>query len=285
MSGMNYYIYSATINFVTALALCIFVFLKNPRIKTNRIFSLFCLSIAWWSFFYLFWISAGSEELGAFFVRTCMLGVLFMPILPKAGKIKVIYVITTAIAIMLLTAYIHHLKSVPTLQRPSAPVQTDSQSEEQTEDEESTPGEHLPLGSLLGYNKPAIPPMTMPVKRPASRDDSPDLSTPAAAVYSVLSLIDQAAIDKLAPCFIEKTEDTVDNLYPRYLGHPVELVDVAEEDDYAEVIWNATVHTMLSLDGRNRSPGETITLKTQLVRVEGLWKLVKLHNGGQDVPQ
>ena len=205
-----------------------------------------------------------------------------MPVLRKAGKIKVIYVITAAIAIMLLTAYIHHLKSVPALQRPSAPVQRDIQSEEQTEDEESTPGEPLPLGSLLGYNKPAIEPITMPVRRPASRDDSPDLSSPAAAVYSVLSLIDQVKTDKLAPCFIEKTEDTVNNLYPRYLGHPVELVEVIEEDDYAEVIWNATVHTMFSLDNRSWSLGETMMLKTRLVRVEGLWKLVKLHDGGKD---
>ena len=205
-----------------------------------------------------------------------------MPVLRKAGKIKVIYVITAAIAIMLLTAYIHHLKSVPALQRPSAPVQRDIQSEEQTEDEESTPGEPLPLGSLLGYNKPAIPPITMPVRRPASRDDSPDLSTPAAAVYSVLSLIDQAKTDKSAACFIEEAEDVVDSLYPRCLGHPVELVEVIEEDDYAEVIWNATVHTGFSRDGTDWSPGETMLLKTTLVRVEGLWKLSKLHDRGKD---
>jgi hypothetical protein len=125
----------------------------------------------------------------------------------------------------------------------------------------------------------------MHVGSPPGEADSPDLSTPAAAVYSVLSLIDQAATDKLAPCFIEKTEDTVGNLYPRYLGHPVELVEMIEEDEYAEVIWNATVHTMFSLDGRNWSPGETMMLKTTLVRVEGLWKISKLHDRGKDGPQ
>jgi hypothetical protein len=205
-----------------------------------------------------------------------------MPVLRKARKIKVVLAVTGAIGIVSVAAYLHRLKSIPTLQRPLASVQTDIQSEEQTDDKESPFIEKLPLGSLLGYNKPAIPPLFMPVGRPPGPADAPDLSTPAAAVHSVLSLIDQAETDKLAPCFIEKTEDTVDNLYPRYLGHPVELVEVIEEDDYAEVIWNATVHTMFSMDGRNRSPGETITLKTQLVRVEGLWKLVKLHNGGKD---
>jgi hypothetical protein len=104
-------------------------------------------------------------------------------------------------------------------------------------------------------------------------------------VYSVLSLIDQAKTDKLAPCFVEKTEDTVGKLYPHYLGHPVELVEVNEEDEYAEVIWNATVHTIFSLNGRNWSPGETMMLKTALVRVEGLWKISELHNGGKDVSQ
>lgn len=208
-----------------------------------------------------------------------------MPVLRKARKIKVIFAVTGTIGFVSVAAYVHHLKSVPTFQRLSAPVQTDSQSVDQTDSKESSFSERLPLGSLLGYNKPAIPPIVIPLGRPPGEADTPDLSSPAVAVHSVLSLIDQATTDKLAPCFIEKSEDTVGNLYPRCLGHPVELVEVIEEDDYAEVIWNATVHTMFSLDGRNWSPDETMMLKTTLVRVEGLWKLVKLHDGGKDVPQ
>ena len=207
-----------------------------------------------------------------------------MPALRKA-RIKVILAVTGAIGVVSVTAYVHHLKSAPTLQRLSAPVQTDSQSVEQTEDEESMPSEQLPLSSLLGYNKPAVPPIIMHVGRPPGEANTPDLSTPAAAVYSVLSFIDQAATDKLAPCFIEKPEDTVSNLYPHYLGHPVELVEMAEEGEYAEVIWNATVHTKFSLNGRNWSPGETMLFKTTLVRVEGLWKISKLHDRGKDGPK
>jgi hypothetical protein len=208
-----------------------------------------------------------------------------MPALRKARKIKVILAVTGAIGVVTVIAYVYHLKSVPTLQQLSAPVQTDGQSVDQTDGKESSFSEQLPLGSLLGYNKPAIPPMVIPLGRPPDQADTPDLSSPAAAVYSVLFLIDQAKIDKLAPCFIEKSEDTVNNLYPRYLGHQIELVEVIEEDDYAEVIWNATVHTMFSLDGRNWSPGETMMLKTTLIRVEGLWKLLKLHDRGKDGPQ
>ena len=208
-----------------------------------------------------------------------------MPALRKARKIKVIFAVAGIIGVVSVASYVHHLKSIPTLQRLSAPVQMDSQSADQTDGEESSFSEQLPLGSLLGYNKPAIPPIIMHVGRPPGEADAPDLSTPAAAVYSVLSLIDQAKTDKLAPCFIQKIEDTVSNLYPRYLGHPAELVEVAEEDEYAEVIWNATVHTKFSLGSRNWSPGETMMLKTTLVRVEGLWKLSELHDRGKDAPQ
>ncbi len=207
-----------------------------------------------------------------------------MPVLPKARKIKVILAAAGVIGIVSAAAYIHHLKSIPTLERLSTSVQTDSKSLDQADDEESTVSKQLPLGSLLGYNKPAIPPITMPVGCPPGQADSPDLSTPADAVYSVLSFIDQAATEKLDSCFLEKTEDAVGKLYPRYLGHPVELVEVNEEGEYAEVIWNATVHTMFELDGRNWSPGEKMILKTTLVRVEDLWKIVKLHEGGKDDP-
>ncbi len=208
-----------------------------------------------------------------------------MPVLRKARKIKALFAVTGTIGIISVTVYVYHLKLVPTSQRLSAPVQTDSQSVDQTDGKKSSFSEQLPLGSLLGYNKPAFPPIVMPVGRQPGQADTPDLSTPAVAVYSVLSLIDQAKTDKLAACFIEETEDTVGNLYPRYLGHPVELVEVAEEGEYAEVIWNASVHTMFSLDGRDWFPGETMILKTRLARVEGLWKLLKLYDGGKDGPQ
>lgn len=208
-----------------------------------------------------------------------------MPVLREARKIKVLFAVIGTLGIILMTAYVYSMKSFPTPQRLSAPVQTDSQSVDQTDGKESSFSEPLPLGRLLGQNKPAIPPMTMPAGRPPDQADVPDLSTPAAAVYSVLSLIEQAATDKLAPCFLEEIKEPVSNLYPRYLGHPVELVEVIEKGESAEVIWNATVHTMFYLDGRNWSTGETMTLKTRLVQVEGLWKLLKLHDGNEDDPQ
>ncbi len=208
-----------------------------------------------------------------------------MPSLWKARTAKVIFGVTGAMGVISMTAYIYHLKSAPTFQRLSTTVQPDSQSLDQIDGEESSFGAQVPLGSILGCNNPALPPVIMSVGRPPGEADTPDLSTPPVAVHSVLSLIDQAATDKLTLCFIEEAGDTASNLYPRYLGHPVELVDVIEEGESAGVIWNATVHTEFSLDGGSRSPGETITLTTRLLRVEGLWKLLKLHDGVKDGPQ
>ena len=208
-----------------------------------------------------------------------------MSVLRKAGRIKLVFAVTGAVGVVSVAAYVYRLKSPPAPQRLLPPVQTASQSVDQTDGEESSFGAQVPLGSILGCNNPALPPVIMSVGRPPGEADTPDLSTPPVAVHSVLSLIDQAATDKLTLCFIEEAGDTASNLYPRYLGHPVELVDVIEEGESAGVIWNATVHTEFSLDGGSRSPGETITLTTRLLRVEGLWKLLKLHDGVKDGPQ
>jgi hypothetical protein len=119
----------------------------------------------------------------------------------------------------------------------------------------------------------------MRVGRQPGEDEGPDLSTPTAAVHSVLSLIDQDATDKLASCFVGKEADMAGGLYRRYLGLPVELVDVFEDAESAVVTWNAAVHTAFSLDGRSRLTGEKMTLTTRLSKVEDLWKLLRLHEG------
>jgi hypothetical protein len=198
---------------------------------------------------------------------------------------KVILVVLGGLGLILVIALVYHSESSAIFQGPVVPVQGDIQSVDRTEDEESTAGQGTSLGSLLGCNNPATPPISIHVGRAPDSADTPDLSTPAVAVHSVLSLIDQDATDRLAPCFIEETDDTVSKLYPRYLGHPVELVEVIEKGESAEVIWNATVHTEFSQNGRNVSPGETITLMTRLVRGDGLWRLLKLHDGGKDGSQ
>ena len=168
---------------------------------------------------------------------------------------------------------------------PSVPVSGESRSANQADGNQASISEPLPLGSLLGCNRPAPPPASISVGRSIRKTGTPDLSTPAATVYSVLSLIDQGATGKLAPCLFEETGDPVSSLYPRYLGPPVGLREVIEDDQSAKVTWNATVHTEFSCRGRQWSPGETITLTARLVRVGGLWKLQQLHEGDKDGPQ
>ncbi len=127
----------------------------------------------------------------------------------------------------------------------------------------------------------APPPLIFMVGRPEA-DEAPDLSTPAQAVHSALALVDRGRMEALSQCLSAAAPDASEGLYPRRLGPPVELVDVVEDGDAATVVWNATVRTEFTLDGRSRSPGEIITLTTRLVRVEGLWKLVELHDGGEE---
>lgn len=207
-----------------------------------------------------------------------------MPVFHKAKRIRVVLGVVAAIGIASVIAYVRHRGSAS--ERLPAPELMNTQSADQIDDEELSSGEQVSLGRLLGSNNQAIPPLTMPVPRPPSEDEGPDLSTPAGAVYSVLSLIDQAETDKLAGCFIEGTAaTTAGNLYPSYLGHPVELVEVVEDGESTTVIWNATVHTEFSLNGTSRSPGETIKLTTRVVRAEDRWKLIALHDGVEDGPR
>lgn len=205
--------------------------------------------------------------------------------LRKARILKVIFAAMGAIGTAAMVVYVHDLKSVSTRQLPSAPVRTKSQKVDEVDGSDSSFTEPLSLGSVFGRNNSAPPPVSISVGHSHDEAEAPDLSTPAATVYSVLSLLDGAATGKLAPCFLEETDDPVSNLYPRYLGHPVGLVDVIEDAEFATVTWEATVHTAFSLNGWSRSPGETIALTARLVQVDGLWKLSQLHDGGENGSQ
>lgn len=76
---LAYYSFSATLNFITCLFLAIFVFLRNPRSNLNRTFAIFCFSISQWSLFYILWLATKNLLLADLFMRTCMIGVIFLP--------------------------------------------------------------------------------------------------------------------------------------------------------------------------------------------------------------
>jgi len=76
---LGYYAFSALLNFIISFSYSLFIFLKNPRSSLNRTFSAFCFSAAQWSFFYFLWLSTKDIRLADFYIRTCMIGVIFMP--------------------------------------------------------------------------------------------------------------------------------------------------------------------------------------------------------------
>lgn len=157
----------------------------------------------------------------------------------------------------------------------------EAQTAPQADANDSIVGEPIPLGSRFGCNSPAPPPVLFLGPPPRDVND-PDLSTPAAAIQTILSLVDRGATDKLAVCMLEEAKSSLDGLYLRYLGQPVGLIDVVEEDDCATVVWEAAVHTAFSLRGKRWSVGETMTVTSRLVRVDGLWKLARWCEGNED---
>jgi hypothetical protein len=197
----------------------------------------------------------------------------------KASRLKTVLAAAAITGVLSLTAYVFCTRSFSAPPQPPLPMQRDEKPLAQIDGSEP-----LLLGSVFGCNSPVPPPASISVGRSSAETDTPDLGTPAATVYSVLSLIDQAATDKLAPCLFEETGDAVSSLYPRYLGPPVGLREVIENNQSAAVTWEATVHTEFSRRGKRWSPGETITLTARLVRVESLWKLLQLHDGDENGP-
>ncbi len=76
---LSFYALSAFVNLVTSLLLAVFIYLKNPGSGVSKTFSFFLLMVSLWSFFlYLLFIS-GSAAMSEFYLRTCMVGVIFMP--------------------------------------------------------------------------------------------------------------------------------------------------------------------------------------------------------------
>ena len=74
-----YYILAGLLNFVTSLALAIFVFSRNQKSNLNRAFSLFAFTVAGWSLCYFLWLSTDNSRLAEFYLRTLMFFVVFIP--------------------------------------------------------------------------------------------------------------------------------------------------------------------------------------------------------------
>ena len=72
---------SALVNALAATGLGMFVYFRDPAAARNRIYGLYCLSIAIWSVFYCGWQLTESQDLAVSLLRLLMAGAILIPIL------------------------------------------------------------------------------------------------------------------------------------------------------------------------------------------------------------
>jgi len=77
---MGFYALIALINALASSILGIFVYFKNRKQIINKIFALFCLSVAVWSYPYFIWQISTTESAALFWSRALMVGAIFIPI-------------------------------------------------------------------------------------------------------------------------------------------------------------------------------------------------------------
>ena len=77
---MNFFALAALVNGVMGALLGLFVFFKNKKSIINITFSLFCLSVTFWSYAYYFWQISETADYAYFWCRVLMLGAIFITI-------------------------------------------------------------------------------------------------------------------------------------------------------------------------------------------------------------
>ena len=76
---LSYYALAGLFNFITSAALAIVVFFRNPKSRTNQIFSLLAFTVAGWSLSYFLWMRAENGRVAEIYLRTLMVFVVFIP--------------------------------------------------------------------------------------------------------------------------------------------------------------------------------------------------------------
>lgn len=78
---MEVYALSGLINSIIAFSIGVLVFARNKTENANRTFSLFALSVAFWSFGYWLWLSANNKETALFWIKFFTTASSFIPLL------------------------------------------------------------------------------------------------------------------------------------------------------------------------------------------------------------
>jgi signal transduction histidine kinase/uncharacterized membrane protein YqjE len=77
---MLYYVLTGLINAITSSSLGLFVYFTNKKNSVNRQFALFCLSVAAWSWAYIFWPVAQDKDSALLAFRVLHIGSIFISI-------------------------------------------------------------------------------------------------------------------------------------------------------------------------------------------------------------
>ena len=75
---MNFYTASELLIFITSGSICLFIFLNNPKTKTNQYFSYYAFSVAIWGLFQFLSVTSNSQSKALFFWKICITSALFI---------------------------------------------------------------------------------------------------------------------------------------------------------------------------------------------------------------
>ena len=78
---MTHYIIASLLTCFTTFFLALVVFFKNKESPVNRVYAIYSLNLAFWSFSYFKMITAPDEVTGLFWSRALHIGAIFIPML------------------------------------------------------------------------------------------------------------------------------------------------------------------------------------------------------------
>ena len=103
-------------------------------------------------------------------------------------------------------------------------------------------------------------------------------STPENAVRSLMKLFEQRADDELKAYLAQGTGESPDSAYLKFLGGPIEIIEVIQEENTAQVTYLAAVHTEFALNNTIWLPGDALTLSARFLWINDLWKCLAINS-------
>ncbi len=105
-----------------------------------------------------------------------------------------------------------------------------------------------------------------------------DWSTPENAVRSLIRLFEQRAEAELEAYLALDVGESLDSSYLKCLGNPIEIIEVIQEENRAQVTFLAAVRSEFTLDNTGWQPGDALTLSARFLWINDLWKCSAIDN-------